>query len=170
MLGGGLLGWGLTLWGQIHGLESQSCQDEFREKPKVESTGASRRGKQFNPGARWPPTPAAPPKYKGEGEMAMAGGVGLRGGMNRHEQGPPVPCSFCPYPKQPQRDKTEPSHITPLSLDPAAGHRAHCPCSLRIHSEAPSWAQEGPGPSVWSRIGLAQSKGPLTTCSCHWGP
>lgn len=58
------VGRGLKRWEQIHGLESQSCQDRFQEKSKVKRVGTSRRGKQFNPGSKgslhrmWSPSAA----------------------------------------------------------------------------------------------------------------
>lgn len=69
MLGGGVpepAGRGPRLWGQIHGLELQSCQDEFREKPKVErELQQAGEGNSSAQGLGGPPPLLCPPSIEG---------------------------------------------------------------------------------------------------------
>lgn len=147
---------------QIHALQSPSCQDGLQEEPTVKGVGTSRRGNNSTQGLGGPCTPSVDvhPKCRSGGSLRKRR-VGLRGGLA------PVPCSFCPHPKQLQRDKAEPSHTTAHSLDPLAGHGvsiALLPLSS-VQSPLPEPKKDQGPLFIWSRIGLAQSKGPLITSS-----
>lgn len=68
----------------------------------------------------------------------------------------PQPGPFCPHPKQLHRDKADPSHITPHSVDPPVGHWASITLLPLSYAQRPHpWAQEGQRPSlhlvqIWS--------------------